>query len=127
MTFSGCPQNRGSALSLFSSAISSLAAVADRRFRTESALQVREVPQSGIWPPLGLIYISGELRRHGYNVEIYDSMSRQDTKELRVLCLCFADSALRWQILVGNSSVRGETSDNLDISWCYTYLVRPRC
>lgn len=39
------------------------------------------VESAGIWPPLGLVYIAGELRRYGYNVEIYDSMSRQDSLE----------------------------------------------
>ena len=34
---------------------------------------------AGIWAPLGLVYIAGELRRHGYDVEIYDSMSLQHT------------------------------------------------
>ncbi len=34
---------------------------------------------AGVWPPLGLVYIAGELRKHGYNVEIYDSMSLQHT------------------------------------------------
>lgn len=37
------------------------------------------VESAGIWPPLGLVYIAGELRLQGYQVEIYDSMSRQDT------------------------------------------------
>ena len=36
---------------------------------------------AGVWPPLGLVYIAGELRKHGYNVEIYDSMSLQHTFE----------------------------------------------
>ncbi len=36
---------------------------------------------AGIWPPLGLVYIAGELRKHGYNVEIYDSMSLQHSLE----------------------------------------------
>jgi anaerobic magnesium-protoporphyrin IX monomethyl ester cyclase len=30
---------------------------------------------AGRWPPLGLVYIAGELRNRGYNVRIYDSMS----------------------------------------------------
>jgi anaerobic magnesium-protoporphyrin IX monomethyl ester cyclase len=37
------------------------------------------VESAGIWPPLGLVYIAGELRKSGFDVEIYDSMSRQDT------------------------------------------------
>lgn len=36
---------------------------------------------AGIWPPLGLVYIAGELRKKGYNVEIYDSMSLQHSLE----------------------------------------------
>lgn len=36
---------------------------------------------AGLWPPLGLVYIAGELRKHGYNVEIYDSMSLQHSLE----------------------------------------------
>lgn len=39
------------------------------------------VESAGIWPPLGLVYIAGELRKQGFDVEIYDSMSRQDTLE----------------------------------------------
>lgn len=34
---------------------------------------------AGVWPPLGLVYIAGELRKNGYDVEIYDSMSMQHT------------------------------------------------
>lgn len=37
------------------------------------------VESAGIWPPLGLACIAGELRKKGFEVEIYDSMSRQDT------------------------------------------------
>lgn len=33
------------------------------------------VESAGRWPPLGFIYIAGELRRAGYNVVIYDAMS----------------------------------------------------
>jgi anaerobic magnesium-protoporphyrin IX monomethyl ester cyclase len=36
---------------------------------------------AGLWPPLGLVYIAGELRKHGYSVEIYDSMSLQHSLE----------------------------------------------
>ncbi len=36
---------------------------------------------AGVWPPLGLVYIAGALRGHGYEVEIYDSMSLQHTLE----------------------------------------------
>jgi anaerobic magnesium-protoporphyrin IX monomethyl ester cyclase len=36
---------------------------------------------AGLWPPLGLVTIAGELRKHGYAVEIYDSMSLQHTPD----------------------------------------------
>ncbi len=39
------------------------------------------VESAGIWPPFSLVSIAGELRKHGYDVQIYDSMSRQDSIE----------------------------------------------
>jgi anaerobic magnesium-protoporphyrin IX monomethyl ester cyclase len=33
------------------------------------------VESAGRWPPLGLLYIAGALRQHGYEAEVYDAMS----------------------------------------------------
>ena len=37
------------------------------------------VESAGRWPNLGFIYIAGELERAGFEVEIYDAMSKFDT------------------------------------------------
>ncbi len=34
------------------------------------------VESAGRWPPLGFVYVAGELRRAGHQVRIYDAMSR---------------------------------------------------
>ena len=39
------------------------------------------VESAGRWPNLGFIYIGGELEKHGYEVELYDAMSKFHTHE----------------------------------------------
>jgi anaerobic magnesium-protoporphyrin IX monomethyl ester cyclase len=39
------------------------------------------VESAGRWPNLGFIYIAGELEKHGFEVEIYDAMSKFHTFE----------------------------------------------
>lgn len=41
----------------------------------------RVLEAAGRWPHLGFIYIAGELKRHGFEVEIYDAMSLEHTLE----------------------------------------------
>ena len=39
------------------------------------------VESAGRWPNLGFIYIAGELEKYGFEVEIYDAMSKFHTFE----------------------------------------------
>src|SRR5574341_513484 len=36
---------------------------------------------AGTWMPLGLVYVAGSLQNAGYNVKIYDAMSKFHTFE----------------------------------------------
>ena len=37
------------------------------------------VESAGRWPNLGFLYIAGELRKDGHEVEVYDAMAKNHT------------------------------------------------
>jgi anaerobic magnesium-protoporphyrin IX monomethyl ester cyclase len=50
------------------------------------------VEAAGRWGNLGFLYIAGELRKDGHEIEIYDAMAKNHTYEdieKRIKAVCF--------------------------------------
>jgi anaerobic magnesium-protoporphyrin IX monomethyl ester cyclase len=72
------------------------------------------VESAGRWPNLGFIYIAGELEKAGFEVDIYDAMSKFDTYEQ--ICDRIKDSGARFVCSTAITATINDAIKVLDIA-----------